>query len=339
MKSPITGKVMELRKEEREIEFRKEPFKVVFHYYYCKDSKEQFTDTVLDELNMNQLYNQYRKKHNLPFPEEIIAIREKYDLPANKMSEVLGFGINSYRNYEAGEVPSASNGKLIQLAADPMYFKKLLELCEDCDEKVKTKTLKLIEDLIEKNKSDDFAFEEHLLDGKLPDEYTGYRKSNFNKFKEMVVYFTEQLQPWKTQLNKLLFYADFLNYSRTGYSISGVPYRAIDMGPVPNNFNSLFEYISEKDHVDVWFTEFPNGAIGEQFKPHGKRKFDAGLFDVHELKAMKEVVVNFKNKSTKDLIEISHKEKAWLENEKKKELISYRYAFDLIHFHLKLKKV
>jgi hypothetical protein len=108
---------------------------------------------------------------------------------------------------------------------------------------------------------------------------------------------------------------------------------------VPNNFNSLFEYISEKDHVDVWFTEFPNGAIGEQFKPHGKRKFDAGLFDLHELKAMKDVVVNFKNKSTKDLIEISHKEKAWLENEKKKELISYRYAFDLIHVHLKLKKV
>lgn len=326
MKSPITGKEMELRKEQRSIEFRKENFEVVFHYYYCKDSKEQFTDTALDELNMNQLYNKYREKHKLPFPEEIKAIREQYELPATKMAEVLGFGINSYRNYEAGEVPSASNGKLIQLAANPKRFKDILELCEDCDEKVKTKTLTRIEELIEKNKSDDFAFEEHLLDGKLPDEYTGYRKSNFNKFKEMVVYFTAQLQPWKTQLNKLLFYADFLNYKRTGFSISGVRYRAINMGPVPNNYKSIFEYMCNENDVEVHEKIFGEGT-GEQFKPYGKRKFDASLFNEHELKAMKDVIVNFKNKSTKELIEISHKEKAWIDNEKKRELISYNYGF------------
>lgn len=330
MKSPITGKEMELRKEVRDIEFRKETFKVDFHFYYCTGSKEQFTDTPLDELNMNQVYNKYREKHKLPFPEEIKDIREKYDLPATKMAEVLGFGINSYRNYEAGEVPSASNGKLIQLAASPKRFKDLLELCEDCDEKVKNKTLTLIDNLVTENKKEHFAFEEHLLDGKLPDEYTGYRKSNFNKFKEMVVYFTAQLQPWKTQLNKLLFYSDFLNYKRTGFSISGMRYRAITMGPVPNNFNSIFEHIAINDDVDVLSTEFENGGIGEQFKPHGKRKFDTSLFDEHELKAMKDVVVNFKNKSTKDLIEISHKEKAWKENEKERKLISYRYAFELI---------
>lgn len=329
MKSPITGKEMELRKEVREIEFRKETFEVDFHFYYCKDSKEQFTDTKLDELNMNQLYNKYRDHHNLPFPEEIIAIREQYDLPATKMAEVLGFGINSYRNYEAGEVPSASNGKLIQLAANPKRFRDLMELCESCDEKTKQKTLKRIEELIEVAKQERFVYEEHLLDGKLPDEFTGYRKSNFNKFKEMVVYFTEQLKPWKTQLNKLLFYADFLNYKRTGFSISGVRYRAINMGPVPNNFNSIFEYIAEKDYVDVWYTVFSNGSIGEQFKPRANHKFDKSLFDEHELNALREVANKFKGIKTANVIDISHKEKAWLENEKERKLISYKYAFDL----------
>ena len=328
MKSPITGKEMELRKEVREIEFRKENFEVVFHYYYCKDSKEQFTDTILDELNMIQLYNQYREKHKLPFPEEIKAIREQYDLPATKMAEVLGFGINSYRNYEAGEVPSASNGKLIQLAASPKRFKDLLELCEDCDEKVKNKTLALIEDLIAENKKEHFAFEDHLLDGKLPDEYTGYRKSNFNKFKEMVVFFTEQLQPWKTQLNKLLFYADFLNYKRTGFSMGGMRYRAIDMGPVPHNYKSIFEHMCNEGYVEVKEKIFGEGT-GEQFKPHGKHKFNAGLFDAHELKALKEVASKFKGIKTADVIDLSHKEKAWKENQKEKKLISYRYAFEL----------
>ena len=106
MKSPITGKEMKLTKERRSMDFRKETFEIVFHYYKCVDSGEQFTTTVLDEVNMNQVYNQYRDKFNIPFPDEIIRIKEKYGLSAAKMSEILGFGVNSYRQYEAGEMPN-----------------------------------------------------------------------------------------------------------------------------------------------------------------------------------------------------------------------------------------
>ncbi len=149
MKSPITGKEMSIQKEARTLEFRKESFPVMFHYYLCADSKEQFTSTELDEINMNQIYNQYRDKNNLPFPEEIKQIREMYDLPANKMSEVLGFGANSYRNYENGEVPSNSNGKLIQLAADPSKFKQLAEMAETLEAGIKQKLMQRIEKLID----------------------------------------------------------------------------------------------------------------------------------------------------------------------------------------------
>ncbi len=72
---------------------------------------------------MRQAYNQYRDKYNLPFPEEIKEIRAKYGVSATKMSEILGFGINSYRNYENGEVPNQSNANLIQLAKNPIQFK------------------------------------------------------------------------------------------------------------------------------------------------------------------------------------------------------------------------
>src|SRR4030042_3902051 len=123
MKSPYTGKEMTLIKEKRIMSFRKEEFEIVFHHYLCKDSMESFTNTDLDELNINQLYNQYRAKYCLPFADEIRKIREDYELSASKMSEVLGFGPNSYRNYEAGEVPSQSNARLIQLVADPPEFR------------------------------------------------------------------------------------------------------------------------------------------------------------------------------------------------------------------------
>ena len=60
MKSPITGKEMLLIKESRILTFRNKEFEVVYHHYKCEDSEEFFTTTELDEINLNQLYNQYR---------------------------------------------------------------------------------------------------------------------------------------------------------------------------------------------------------------------------------------------------------------------------------------
>ena len=56
MKSPITGKEMTLVTEKRNMYFRKERFQIVFHYYKCEESGEQFTTTSMDEINLNQLY-------------------------------------------------------------------------------------------------------------------------------------------------------------------------------------------------------------------------------------------------------------------------------------------
>ena len=37
-------------------------FEILYYYYSCEDSDEQFTDSMLDELNFSQLYVQYRYK-------------------------------------------------------------------------------------------------------------------------------------------------------------------------------------------------------------------------------------------------------------------------------------
>ncbi|CAN5236000.1 DUF4065 domain-containing protein [soil metagenome] len=332
MISPITGKEMILKREQRSLDFRKENFQVMYHYYLCTESGEQFTTTELDELNMTQLYNQYREKHNLPFPDEIKAIREKYGLSATKMSEILGFGINSYRNYENGEVPSLANSRLIQIAKDPDKFKDLVALSAVLDEKQREKLIKKGNALIEEREHNYFTIElqDYLLGKNISDEYSGYRNPNLDKLTEMVVFFSAQLAPWKTKLNKLLFYADFLLFNKTGYSMSGARYRAINMGPVPNNFNSIFEYMANKDHIDIYITQFTKGGEGEQFKPHPNRKFNAELFNDTELSIINQVAEKFKNISTAEMIEYCHKEKAWLDNEKERRLISYRdYGFEL----------
>jgi uncharacterized phage-associated protein len=145
----------------------------------------------------------------------------------------------------------------------------------------------------------------------------------------MVVFFTEKLEPWKTKLNKLLFYVDFTMYKQSGFSMSGVQYRAIPMGPAPNNFNSIFEYLANKDEFDIYYTNFVDGGTGEQFKPNPNKTFDKELFTESELQILKSVAERFKNTSTNEIIEISHKEKAWIDNHAERKLIDYKYSFEL----------
>lgn len=331
MKSPITGKEMILSRERRLMDFRKQTFEIVFHYYKCKDSGEQFTTTQLDELNINQLYNQYRDKFNIPFPEEIKKTRNKYGLSATRMSEILGFGVNSYGRYEAGDVPSVSNARLIQMIDDPKKFIDMVELCDLLDEKTKAKLFHKGKLLIKERKQNIFNsnLKDYLLGNHLANIYSGYRSPSFEKLTEMVVYFAEKTQPFKTKMNKLLFYADFLMFKQSCYSISGVKYKAIDMGPIPYNFQSVFEFLANSNQIEIVEKLFSQAYYGYQFKAKEGRHFNPNLFSNAELDVLEKVSTAFKTTCTKDIIELSHLEDAWKKNEKNRSFISYEYAFEL----------
>lgn len=57
MKSPFTGGNVSLQQENSELVFRKEKFQYTYLYYECEDTKEHFTTTEIDELNLAQVYN------------------------------------------------------------------------------------------------------------------------------------------------------------------------------------------------------------------------------------------------------------------------------------------
>lgn len=331
MKSPITGKEMPLLKERRSMEFRKEAFDIVFHFYRCEDSGEQFTTTALDELNTNQLYNQYRDKFNIPFPDEIMRIRQKYGVSASKMSEILGFGINTYRQYEAGEMPSVANAKLIQLVEDPVRFVEMIAWCGTLDAAQKAKYTHKAQSLLEERQRKQFdrSIEGYLMGNHLADAYSGYRNPSLEKFTEMVVYFAEQLAPFKTKMNKLLFYADFLMFKQSCFSISGMRYRAIDQGPVPSNYQSLFEYLDNQGQIVIETTEFDKGYVGEKFTLAPGRHFNAALFSTEELATLQHVAQTFKETSTANMVAVSHLEPAWTKNHHDKSVISYVEGFEL----------
>lgn len=333
MKSPITGKEMTLQTNESTVVFRKEEFKYFHLSYYCEDSGESLTTTELDEFNLNQVYNQYRDKHNILFPDEIKSVKEKYGLSSSRMSQILGFGANSYRNYENGEVPSMANANLIQtISEDSNVFRNLVLRSTDLEDGEKAKILAKVDAAIEIEhaSSDENKYVSMLFEDMLPDAYSGYRKPNIQKFSEMVVYFAEKLQPTVTTMNKLLFYADFLNYKKSAYSISGARYMAHNYGPVPVRFSGLFDYITNKRMVDTQIEAFGE-YIGEKFVLPPTKTFNEDLFNEIELESLRTIVVKFAKCNATQIKDISHQEKAWIENEKGKNKINYNYGFDLIH--------
>ena len=329
MKSPFTGGEATLQKEMRTLNFRKEPFPVWFQYYVCKDTSEQFTDEELDEVNTNQVYNQYRAKYGIPFPDEIKATREQYGLSANKMSEILGLGINVYRNYEAGEVPSVSNGRLIQMVKDPKEFKKLIEVGrnEFTTEELEKIYKKINNSLDSWNEIENF-YERIMLGEKRPGVFNGYRVPDVRKVNNLVLYFADKLKPFKTKMNKLLFYADFFHFKKTGFSITGLRYQAIQKGPVPKNYDWIFDNSMEKKFIKIKLHDYGN-YMGEQFLPTGEKIFEEELFTSSELKAVEAVVASFKKATVNEIVNTSHEEKAWNDNVNEFKVINYNYGFEL----------
>lgn len=321
MRSPISGKEMEIRKVESSLVVRKEEFPIVYHTWYCSDSGEEFEDEAMLETNLRQAMDQYRSKHDLPFPEEIKEIREQYGISAAKMSEVLRFGVNQYKQYENGELPSESNASLILLARSPKDFCQLVKW-SNLDDKEKEELILRAKKLESDN---GYSIQQEctiklLMRSLQPSVETGFRKPDPYKFAAVTRFFTNKFSTvYKTQMNKLLFYADFSHFRNFGRSISGAKYRAIGMGPVPDNFDSLFQFSENEGFVKLEHQEYDNGTIATRFWP-GDRNLE---LKAEEVNTLERVFKRFENVKRQEIIDISHNEEAWKKNVKAHGLINY----------------
>lgn len=325
MKSPFTGKEMKVGQEMRLMTFRKESFPVVFHYYICEDTGEQFEDEHFSALNYNQVVNQYRVRHFIPFPEQIKEIRLKYDLSAARMSEILGLGTNSWRNYEGGEVPSTAIATLIHTMSNPETFMQHVQSCTELTDKERDRILNHIHKL----KTGSCFCTDPLCRFEIkPDIYNGFKAFDRNKAKHVILYFVELLKPYKTKLNKLLFYTDFAHFRDNAQSITGFSYKAIPYGPVPINYDMLFEILADQGTINIEYSMTQNGEV-ERILPNPQYQFDDSLFSPTELEVMAYIASKFKDTTASDIADISHREAAWRDNIDGKKMIPFTYAFGL----------
>src|SRR3982750_3214546 len=76
--------------------------------------------------------------------------------------------------------------------------------------------------------------------------FTGFRPFSMDKLGAMALYIAEKGKDiYKTKLNKLLFYSDFINFYLHGRSISGAKYIHVPFGPVPEQYGRVLAELAE----------------------------------------------------------------------------------------------
>ena len=305
---------MKLVSEPDSVEFRGERFNYTHFAYKCEDSGEQFTTTELDEVNVNQVYNAYRERHGIPFPDEIISLRNHYGVSASMMSDIMGFGTNQWRYYEADKVPNESNSRAISAIRNKSVF---LDFLESSRIKIGEKAYMRIREHVESCAP--------YVRPSIPHVTNGYVSFSNDKVSEAIKFFSTRLGGvFVTKMNKLLFYTDFIKYRRTGFGMTGLEYRAITHGPVPQGYGEVY---SKARGVAMEEYIYPNGTSGILLR--AETQPDMNLFSDSEKEILTEICDRFKLFSAGEISEQSHKEKGWADCSKEKQIIPYSYAFDI----------
>lgn len=123
----------ELEEEQTRIETQSQTFNVrgeaitvEMPLRLCCECGEKMSDTILDDAMIHALYDVYRGRHNLIFPAEIVALRQKYGLSQKNLAVLLGLGEITVHRYETGALAEAAPSKLLRLMEDPANMQKML---------------------------------------------------------------------------------------------------------------------------------------------------------------------------------------------------------------------
>lgn len=327
MKSPFTGKEMKRVYEKRTSVFRGESYEFIHTAWQCEDTGEQFTDDACDMVSYLQITNQYRAKYGIPYTDEIIAVRNRYGISAAKMSLILGIGVNQYRLYEQGEVPSVSNGRMIRSIMNP---KVMLEMVESSKNGLSPTDYQKIVNKVMAVIAEGEAYRIKQYETKrvfnMPrGAENGYAQLSLDRLKNVMLYFIERCHGvFFTKMNKLLFYCDFLSYRQTGKGMTGLAYKAIDYGPVPVRWDRIYSFY---DDIHPEIKEFSDGREGTILTSESLP--DKSLFSQEELEILDAVYLRFKKEGPTKISETSHQEEAWKQYVNSGQFISFEKAFSL----------
>lgn len=124
---------------------------------------------------------------------------------------------------------------------------------------------------------------------------------------ELILYLAEKCERdpsfGATKLNKILAFADFSAYFKTGKPITGAEYMRLPQGPVPRRLRPVRDTL-EADHAIAMRVVSVGKYQQQRVVP--LRSPDLSIFTAAEIAAVDEIVDIFWNHTAKDVSEFSH---------------------------------
>lgn len=329
---PYCKKEVEYKIEKRELkEFRGIEVNTFENVAICNECNQDLYVNEIEDVNNERIYQIYREKANIIKAEDIIKLREKYDISQRELTSILGFGKMTINRYERGGLPTKSKSDYIKLLIenDDKFIEKVKEAYEknNINEKTYNKIIsKEVEKGISKKEVQDNIrrYLKFVLNRK-PDIYNGYKSFDLEKVENIISYIASKVKNLTiTSLNKYLWYIDMLSFNKRAVSITGLTYQNQKFGPtiVYKKYDELSLLDDKYQREDI---ETENGNTT---KIISNNNFNLDKISISEKEIIDTIIKLLKNKNVTDISEMSHREDGWKKT-KRFERISFEYAMNL----------
>ena len=329
---PYCKKEVEYKIEKRDVkEFRGIEINSYENVAVCKECHQDLYVNEIEEKNNERIYELYREKANIIKPQDIVQLREKYDISQRELTAILGFGKMTINRYERGGVPTKSQSDYIKLLIenDNKFVEKVKEAYKNGNINEKTYGKIVSEELninISKEEvQDNIRKYLKFVLSRNPDIYNGYKDLDIEKIENIISYIASKVKNLTiTSLNKYLWYIDMLSFNQRSISITGLTYQNQKFGPTI--VDKKYDEISLLN--DKYTREDIETESGNTTKIISNGNYNLDKITDSEKKIIDAIIKMLKNKSVTDISEMSHREDGWKKT-KRFEKISFEYAMNL----------
>lgn len=329
---PYCKKEVEYKIEQRELkEFRGTQVNTFENVAICNECNQDLYVNKIEDENNERIYKIYREKANIIKAEDIVKLREKYDISQRELTAILGFGKMTINRYERGGLPTKSQSDYIKLLMEneDRFIEKVKEAYENNN--ITEKTYKKIvsegqeENISKKRVQENIRrYLKEVLNRK-PDIYNGYKSLDLEKVENIISYIASKVKNLTiTSLNKYLWYIDMLSFNKMAVAITGLTYQNQKFGPtiVYKKYDELSLLDNKYQREDI---ETENGNTT---KIISNENFNLDKINDSEKEIIDTIIKLLKNKKVTDISEMSHREDGWKKT-KRLEKISFEYAMNL----------
>ena len=277
-------------------------------YEYCPNADEYLETEEMVKRNSLAMKDAYRQKVGLLTSGEIMAIRAKYGISQKTFSEVLDWGKATITRYENHQVQDRAHDDVLRkIDCDPKWFLEMLSRARNrLTDKAYAKYTNEAKQQYNRSKNQYLVDAIYAIYANFEDErYTGGMKLNLNKVVEMINYLALKVNSLhKVKLMKMLWYSDALHYKRNGRAISGLVYRALPMGAVPEAHDQIISLDGVVyDEVDY------GGNSGYRFKPAAGLRIKE--LTRSEIEALDTIIAEVGGLNASQIVERMHNEEAY----------------------------